>query len=373
VVTISADDGKGGSCDVTFALAVSNVAPSVGPVVTPLDPVQFGSPVAATAGFEDPAGSLDAPYTCTVNYGDGTGELEGVASEGTCTGPDHVYGAPGVYSVAVTVSDKDGASTTVAATNLVVVYDPAGGFVTGGGWIASPAGAYTPDPSLSGKANFGFNSRYKKGATVPTGQTQFRFRMADFSFHSDEYQWLVVAGPHAKFKGWGTINGTGDYGFMVTATDGQISGGGGTDRFRIKIWDSATEGIVYDNQPGDSDDAEATDGIEGGSIVIHSGTASKLAGQLPAETLLCQNNPNPFNAATAIRYQLATPGEVFLAIYNVQGQVVRVLVRGPRNAGRYEIRWDGLNSAGQEVSTGVYIYRLVCGDLVATRRMLLMK
>ena len=141
--------------------------------------------------------------------------------------------------------------------------------MTGGGWIDSPEGAYTPDSSLTGKANFGFVSKYQKGATVPTGQTEFQFRVANLNFHSTSYQWLVIAGSHAKYKGSGTINGSGDYGFLLTATDGQVNSGGGVDKFRIKIWDKATEEVVYDNQLTDLDDADATDAIEGGSIVIH--------------------------------------------------------------------------------------------------------
>ena len=81
------------------------------------------------------------------------------------------------------------------------MFDPEGGFVTGGGWINSPEGAYTADPTLTGKANFGFVSKYKKGATTPTGETEFQFRVADLNFHSDIYQWLVVAGARAQYKG----------------------------------------------------------------------------------------------------------------------------------------------------------------------------
>ena len=150
---------------------------------------------------------------------------------------------------------------------LLAVYDPEGGFVTGGGWIDSPAGAYVPDPDLTGKANFGFVSKYKKGASVPTGQTEFQFKAGDLNFHSSHYDWLVVAGPHAKFKGAGTINGSGSFGFMVTATDSNIPGGGDDDGFRIKIWDSDT--MVYDNQMGVSDDSSDTTALGGGSIVIH--------------------------------------------------------------------------------------------------------
>ena len=87
----------------------------------------------------------------------------------------------------------------VAHYDYIVVYDPNGGFVTGGGWIDSPPGAYLAEPSLSGKANFGFLSKYLKGATVPTGQTEFQLHFADFTFQSTAYQWLVVSTPKAQW------------------------------------------------------------------------------------------------------------------------------------------------------------------------------
>ena len=132
---------------------------------------------------------------------------------------------------------------------------------TGGGWI-------TVDDE--GKATFGFVSKYKKGASVPTGETQFQFKVADLNFHSSSYEMLVVAGARAQYKGVGTINGAGNYGFMITAIDGQINGGGGIDKFRIKIWDKDnSDAIVYDNMIGADESAEPTTALGGGSIVIH--------------------------------------------------------------------------------------------------------
>jgi len=166
------------------------------------------------------------------------------------------------------VSITDGCSNTVIASGMVVVYDPSGGFVTGGGWIQSPSGAYTTNPTLTGKANFGFVAKYKKGATVPDGETEFQFKSADFNFHSTSYQWLVIAGAKAQYKGKGTINGNGEYYFILTAIDGQISGGGGVDKFRLKV--SGPDGVViYDNQQGATDSDNPTTTLGGGSIVIH--------------------------------------------------------------------------------------------------------
>jgi hypothetical protein len=125
---------------------------------------------------------------------------------------------------------------------------------------------------MSGKATFGFVSKYLKGAKVPTGSTEFQFHAAKFNFNSTSYDWLVVSGAKAQYKGIGTVNGVSGYSFLLTATDGQVSGGGGTDKFRIKIWSTTTGTVVYDNKMGASEDIDAADPqvISGGSIVIHS-------------------------------------------------------------------------------------------------------
>jgi hypothetical protein len=125
------------------------------------------------------------------------------------------------------------------------------------------------DPAVTGKATFGFVSRYRTGAAVPSGSAEFQFEAANLGFHSRQYQWLVVAGARAQFKGVGAVNGVGTYGFMLTAVDGQLAGRGVVDKFRMKIWDAATGAIVYDNQLGQGDTASLTTAIAGGSITIH--------------------------------------------------------------------------------------------------------
>ncbi|MEW5975999.1 MAG: kelch repeat-containing protein [Acidobacteriota bacterium] len=173
----------------------------------------------------------------------------------------------GVYNLCVRAQDRADNYSPQECT-LFAVYDPNGGFVTGGGWINSPAGAYTMDLSLSGKANFGFVSKYQKGATIPVGQTEFQFKAGDLNFHSSAYEWLVISGSRAQYKGSGKINGAGDYGFILTAIDGDLNGGGGLDKFRIKIQDKSSGTVVYDNQFGTGDDATPTTAVAGGSIQI---------------------------------------------------------------------------------------------------------
>jgi hypothetical protein len=88
---------------------------------------------------------------------------------------------------------------------------------------------------------------------------------------------------------------------------------------------------------------------------------------------LDQNHPNPFNSSTTISYVLPVPGKVTLRIYNILGQTVRTVVDAARSAGRHEMSWDGKNDQGNEVGSGVYLYTLRSGDVVLTRRMVLMK
>ena len=90
------------------------------------------------------------------------------------------------------------------------------------------------------------------------------------NFKSVTYDWLVIAGAKAQYKGTGTINGVGNFGFMLTVTDGQVSGGGRADKFRNKIWDKDNgDAIVYDNKLGAADTADPTTTLGGGSIVVH--------------------------------------------------------------------------------------------------------
>lgn len=269
-LTLTVTDAGGLSDSDNASLTVNNVAPVVSidhPVHMSVWPITGISGVTnfIDASFTD-AGTNDT-HTCLIAWGNSSSTVGTVAETsgaGTCrltpSGNPYASTGAGIYTITVTVTDDDGGAGS--ATVTIVVYDPSAGFVTGGGWIDSPAGAYKPDLALMGKATFGFVSKYKKGATRPDGNTEFQFHAAGMNFHSANYDWLVVnqAGTNAQFKGTGTINGSGNYGFMLWAVDGS------PDKFRIRIWEeiASVEVDVYDNgfnQP-----------IGGGSIVIHTGS-----------------------------------------------------------------------------------------------------
>ena len=287
VVGAYGEDSFRGSAYV-FTVASDSEGPLTSNVVVTPNPASVAQAIGVSATIDETTtgGSTIAAAKYEVRNSAGTAVQSGAGDASACaipltgsicpttTGFDEVTETvatsipagtftPGVYDLCVQGQDAN-LNLGAFACSYLVVYDPTGSFVTGGGWIQSSTGFCTLTAlceTAEGKAHFGFMSKYKNGATVPSGGTQFAFREGQLDFLSTEYEWLVVGGPQAQFKGSGTINGLGDYGFLLTAKDSAIQGGPATDTFRIKIWDKGTGLTVYDNgtdQP-----------IGGGNVVIH--------------------------------------------------------------------------------------------------------
>jgi hypothetical protein len=119
--------------------------------------------------------------------------------------------------------------------------------------------------------------------------------------------------------------------------------------------------------------SDLVDDLEGASVA---GTVTGAGSPLPASRLL-QNHPNPFNPVTRIPYQVGgAPGAgvpVRIAIYDVRGALVRVLVDEARAPGAYAVEWDGRTSNGTPAASGVYVCALRAGAFTASRRMVLLK
>ena len=110
----------------------------------------------------------------------------------------------------------------------------------------------------------------------------------------------------------------------------------------------------------------------------HIQLAELVAYEIPAQTELLLNYPNPFNPETWIPYHLAHATDVTLTIYDTKGALVRRLELGHQQAGFYTDRakaahWDGRNEQGESVASGVYFYQLRAGDYKALRRMAILK
>lgn len=131
----------------------------------------------------------------------------------------------------------------------------------------------------------------------------------------------------------------------------------------------------------DLDSVDAATGeehLKGQAIVavyelMQGSTSVELAGRVLAEFRLEQNYPNPFNPSTTIRFDLPKAGRVRLAIYDLMGREIAVLVNEKRPQGAQEVRWDGRDSRHAQVPSGVYLYRVEAGPYHATGKLLLLR
>jgi hypothetical protein len=261
-IMLAVDDGRGGTDTVRTTATVTNVAPTLAAFAVPAAPVALmgtGVTIPINTTFSDPGSdSHVAALDCGTGMSAQANAPNGTAG-GTCT-----FSTAGVYAVQLTVSDDDGDSDTEIATGQVVVYDAAGGWITGGGWINSPSGAYVPAASVSGKLTFGFVARYQSSSVaIPSGNAEFKLNLAKLDFRSTTLDWLVVSGSTAHLEGSGTLNGAAGFGFSLRVTDGA------PDAIRIRIWNRVTGAVVYDNQPESPPDSEVVTPLGGGSIQIH--------------------------------------------------------------------------------------------------------
>ena len=196
------------------------------------------------------------------------------------------------------------------------------------------------------------------------------------NYESDKFEFISVAPADEdllKSTGGETL-------FHHVVADGQItvanglyngtavSGGGDVVRFVFRVLrefeDSArfeiADGLVFD--PSQLQNPAVVAGV----LELQS---------TPREFALHQNFPNPFNPDTTIKYDLAESADVTLQIYNVLGQVVRTLVASEaQNAGRYQIRWNGMDDRGVPVSSGIYFYQIAAdGKFSDVRKLMLLK
>jgi hypothetical protein len=120
---------------------------------------------------------------------------------------------------------------------------------------------------------------------------------------------------------------------------------------------------------------EVVDGA--GNTTVCDPVYQTISATIPDGFALKQNFPNPFNPSTAIYFDVAAGNggavNVSLKIYDVTGREVKTLVNEAMQPGKYSVEWDATNNHGNTVAGGIYIYRMVTGDFVATRKMVLLK
>lgn len=112
------------------------------------------------------------------------------------------------------------------------------------------------------------------------------------------------------------------------------------------------------------------------SVKLAIGTEDYLAGKatpIPAQYVLSQNHPNPFNPTTTIRFGLPKAGKVRLEVLNILGQTVKSLVDQDLAAGYHSVIWHGDDGEGRGVASGIYFYRLRADGFTQSRKMILLK
>ena len=115
---------------------------------------------------------------------------------------------------------------------------------------------------------------------------------------------------------------------------------------------------------------------EDDSVIISKTTSAysfETKPTVPRQFALHQNFPNPFNPVTRIRYELPKACDVKIAVFNLQGELVKWIVDKHQQPGYYEMNWDSRNYAGRQVASGLYLYRMQAGSYVKTQKMVLMK
>jgi hypothetical protein len=119
---------------------------------------------------------------------------------------------------------------------------------------------------------------------------------------------------------------------------------------------------------------KATDGVDtlvsSGSRVVHIMviTSAGESGEVPKESALEQNYPNPFNPATTIKYTIPTGGSIRLGVFNMLGQLVKVIYEGTQAAGTYEMEFRS-----DDIPSGIYFYRIEAPGFVETKKMVIAK
>jgi len=352
-LVFQASDGAGNTSECSFNVVVNNPAPVIDEIIAPVDPIALGIVASVDVYYTD-----DNLVADTIDWGDGSEAEEGDILSNPIHW-EHLYALPGVYPVTIRLTDAGGLIAE-EVYRYIVVYDPDGGFVTGGGWIYSPAGAYVVEPFLEGAANFGFVSKYKKGSTVPDGNTEFQFKAGNLNFKSTEYEWLVISGFIAQFKGAGTINGIGDFGFLLSAIDADLTPSAATDKFRIKIWNKADDLLVYDNNIESDENAEPSTEINGGSIVIHStkNKSAEIQNPLTIRDINFVVFPNPFNDRLHFEFSTPVDIDVKIEVYDITGRKVKTVFDNKALSGiQYRVDFHSVSEI-----TGVYMYSVQLGE-----------
>ena len=369
IYTIAVTVSDGCNAPVTQTKTVIVAHNITGPITG--RPFPVGSTVDFTGVFWDKAGNK---HTGQWLIDDNT-IVKGIITEplgnknGKLAGT-YKFTTAGVYKLQMNVTDQN-KLTSYTTTNgdleeIIVIYDPDGGYAYGGGWFNSTAGALTSDPVATGKVSYGFTVNYFKGATFPKGETQFEFKIGELEYNALNFEYLSINGYKAVFKGSGKIiGGQSGTDFIMFVTDGGLDGTG-VDKVRIRIFNKNTSQVYYDNQPGASDAANPTTPVGANSTVVISGTVATTATvanrtaetmQMTAQVEALQITATPNPSHTSFRLSITSTNKIAPAQVTVTDLLGRVVESRTTAVGQ-------IITIGDKYRMGVYVVRIVHGKEV---------
>lgn len=322
VVLTVTDDSSATATDTVLVTVEANRPP-----VANAGPDQQAT-VGQTVNFDGSGSTDDGTITSYVwNFGDGaTGT--GVTS--------HVYTAAGTYTVTLTVTDNGGltgtdtAKVTVTEAPSTIMYVES---ITFGSKVAGP-----------NKTLYTY-VKVVDGASAALGGVRVEMTLTQ----------------HESGSSW---NFAGD-----TGTDGTVKFTllqARTGTYTATVTKLILTGYTWDTTKGVT--SASCQLLNDGTVIQGAAKAVAFAGNS-----LGSASPNPANPSTEIRYSIGQPGQVTLKVYNTLGQVVRTLVDEVQVPSTYTVRWDGRDDSGIEVSSGIYLYRIVAGEYSQTKRMILLR
>jgi hypothetical protein len=365
------------------------------------------------------------------NHGDGTFAAHSTYSTGTISLPTAIFAADldgdgdldlvtgNIDADSVSVLLNNGGGTFTSRSDYAIGDQPYSAFgadLDGDGDIDLTTANYSGNNVSvllnNGNGTFGSHSSYSAG-TLPhsvfaadlDGDGDLDLATANFGFYTGEVSVLLNNGagtfpshseypvdvlPQTVFAA--DLDGDGDLDLTTTNLGGYnvsvlLNNGDGTfaTHSAYSLTDQSPNSVFaadFDGD-GDLDLATANQSDNNVSVLLQASTDVEDEGilsHLPEIVSLKQNHPNPFNPTTVIHYTVGSPQSAVrrpvyttLKIYNVLGQLVKILVDGEKTAGNYNIFWDGKDSFGNEVASGIYFYQLRTEDFTDTKKMLLLR
>jgi len=161
------------------------------------------------------------------------------------------------------------------------------------------------------------------------------------------------------FKGEGTVSSN------LTFEQGVVDG-----NMRVLVYMNSGAGVTGELLTVSGATLDKVEAVDNFGRPVKTTVVNKV---IPTAFALYANYPNPFNPTTNISFALPIDSKVSLKLYNVAGQLVRTLVNETMPAGNHTVTWDGSNSNGEKVASGIYFYKLNAGDFSKTMKMVMTK